>query len=324
MANFQRTPGDKTTRLDKDSASLALVLEEHAKIDLWGGGPGGIPLVVDSDDRGVVEVSDEPVAFNGSSWLSTYGVAGMNSGNTRITARLLDQCYADIGSRRRAWSAAPIWASLQVTVFGAEYRQGGGTWGNLTYGSMNPAWKNVKWTTMGEAGCGPTSLADVLDYLDRISPTAPRGPMSYAGITPKNTMDYTSRYGRAADDKGVPQGTSGKIMVDNISRFWPEYSGRAVASLEEAKILLRSHHPIVFLAKNTVTWKYDSKGNKNQITWPGHFMVVLGYEGNGDPFWISDPSRFQSKFISADELKKCAMWVVTRIQDDGNSCSVSP
>jgi len=324
MANFQRTSGDKSTRLDKDSGTLALVLEERVKIDLWGGGPDNIPLVVDVDEPSIVEVSTDPVAFNRASWLSTYEVSGMRSGTTRVSARPLNQCYADMGSRRRAWTAAPVWAALQVTVFGAEYRQGGGTWGNLTYGSMNPAWKHVQWTTMGEAGCGPTSLADVLDYLDRLSPTAPRGPVSYVGITPKDTMDYASRYGRAADDKGVPQGTSGKIMMDNIGRYWPNYSGRPVKDLDEAKILLRHNNPIVFLAKNTVTYKYDGKGNKQQITWPGHFMVVLGYEGNGDPFWISDPSRFQSKFISADELKKCSMWVVRRLWDDGNSCRADP
>lgn len=31
---------------------------------------------------------------------------------------------------------------------GAEYRQADQPWGNVKYGSTNPKWKNVKWTTM--------------------------------------------------------------------------------------------------------------------------------------------------------------------------------
>jgi len=323
MTNFQKTPTQNSTRLDKDSGTLVLVLEERVKIDLRGGGPNEPPLVVDADDRGIVEVSDQPIAYSGPSSLSTYEITGMRSGVTRVTARLVNQSYADVASRRSAWMTAPVQASLHVTVFGAEYRQGGDGWGDLTYGSTNPAWKHVKWTTMGEAGCGPTSLADALDYLDRLSTAASRGPVSYAGITPKDTMDYTSRYGRAADNNGIPAGTSGAIMMSNISRYWPDYSGRAVTSLDEAKILLRHDLPVIFLAKNTTVWKYDRNGTKQEITFPGHFMVVLGYEGGGSTFWISDPSRFKARFISAAELKKCQMWVVTRQpDDDGNSCKV--
>jgi hypothetical protein len=323
MANFQKTGADNSTRLDKDSGTLVLVLEERVKIDLMGGGPNEPQLVVDADDRGIVEVSDQPTSYSTSSSLSTYEITGMRSGITRVTARTMTQSYADMGSRRRAWLMAPVRASLQVTVFGAEYRQGADGWGNLTYGSTNPAWKKIKWTNMGEAGCGPTSLADVLDYLERLSATAPRGPVSYVGITPKDTMSYTSTYGRAADKNGIPAGTSGEIMMSNITRFWPDYSGRAVRNLNEAKILLRGNLPIVFLAENTTVWKYDSNGTKQKIKFPGHFMVVLGYEGKGNTFWISDPSRFKGRFISAEELKKCRMWVVTRNSyDDGNSCRV--
>lgn len=311
MANFQRTTGDKTTRLDKNAATLLLVLEEYTKIDLAGTDARGLPLVVDADDPFVVDVSGDSIALDNKSSLSTYGVTGMRSGTTQVTARSLNQSYVDPGSRRRAWQTAPVLASLKVTVFGEEYRQAGGTWGNLVYGSTNPNWKNVKWTTMAEAGCGPTSLAMVLDYLERLSPAAPRGPVSISGVTPVNTMEYSSRYGRAADDKGIPQGTSGKVMMDNVSIYWPQYMSRPVLNLADAKALLRQSKPIVFLAKDrVVTWKYDKKGNRVEQAWPGHFMVVLGFEGNGDPFWIADSSRFQGKFISASELSKCAMWVV--------------
>jgi hypothetical protein len=324
MPNFQRTAGDKTTRLDKDAKTLVLVLDEHTTIDfyLWSASgvmvlvPGGLPMGVDADDSNVVSVSVEPRAFNAAEGLATYEVTAIRSGSTRLTARPLSKSYANPAQRRRDWLSSPIVAELNVTVFGAEYRQSGGPWGKSTYGSTNPAWRNVHWTTMGEAGCGPTSLAMTLDFLERLSPNAPRGAVSFAGVTPADTMKYTSQYGRAANAQGVPQGTSGQIMMDNISRYWPKYTSRPVLNLEDAKALLRQHKPLVFLAKNNVvTWKYDQKGNRVQKAWPGHFMVVLGFEGDGETFWIADSSLFQGKFISASELRRCTMWVVERWQD---------
>src|SRR5262245_3935894 len=156
LANFQRTKGGKSTRLDKDSSTLVLVLSEAVKFDL-AGAPWG--TIVGADDESIVMLSEGPVGGKGD----TYSVVALSSGTTRITARRVMQSYVKKADERRAWLAAPILASLDVTVFGAEYRQDGGTWGNATYGSTNPMWKDVKWTKMSEAGCGPTSLADVLD-----------------------------------------------------------------------------------------------------------------------------------------------------------------
>lgn len=321
MANFQRTAGDKTTRLNKDAKTLTLVLNEYTTIDLLDTGgtmiiPGGLPTVVDADDPNVVSVTAEAIKFDAAKSLATYEVMSLRSGKTRLTARPLFKSYADAAARRRDWLSAPVIAELKVTVFGAEYQQAGGTWGNVVYGSTNPTWSNVQWTTMAEAGCGPTSLAVVLDFLERLSPKAPSGAVSFAGVTPKDTMTYTSQYGRAANAQGVPQGTSGKVMMDNISRYWPGYTSRPVLGLDDAKALLRQNKPLVFLAKdNVVTWKYAKNGQRVEKLWPGHFMVVLGFEGTGDPFWITDSSRFQGKFISASELKKCEMWVIERWQD---------
>ncbi|HTO62723.1 MAG TPA: C39 family peptidase [Bradyrhizobium sp.] len=321
MPIFQRTAGDKTTRLDKDAKTLVLVLGEHTTIDfnLWSN--SGVMVLeqmimdVDADDPAIVSVG-EPRGFNAAEGLSTYDVLATNSGSTKLTARPVFKSYADPAQRRRDWSSSPVAAELNVTVFGAEYRQSGGTWGNLTYGSTKAAWKDVHWTKMAEAGCGPTSLAMIIDYLERLSPRAPHGAVSFAGVTPADTMKYTSEYGRAADDHGVPQGTSGTIMMNNISRYWPDYTSRPVLGLDDARALLRHQKPLVFLAKdNVVTWKYDRKGDRVEQKWPGHFMVVLGFEGRGDPFWIADSSRFEGKFISASELQKCAMWVVERWQD---------
>ena len=311
MANFQRTPGDKTTRLNKDAATLILVLDESTKIDVAGMGAYGLPLAVDAADPVVVNVSEDPVAVNNKTSLSTYRITGMRSGTTQIAARALTQSFVDPASRRLAWNTATTFATLQVTVFGVEYRQAGGTWGNLVYGSTNPKWKHVKWTSMAEAGCGPTSLAMVLDYLERLSPMAPRGPVSFSGVSPARTMEYSSRYGRAADKKGVPQGTSGQVMMDHISVYRPQYMSRPVLSLDDAKTLLRQSKPIIFLAtKSVTTWKYDKHGNRVEQAWPGHFMVVLGSRAKairpGLP--TPRPSRESSLALPSSRNVRCGPW----------------
>lgn len=36
MAHFQKTAGDKNTRLDTVDKTLVLMLDERVKVDLWG------------------------------------------------------------------------------------------------------------------------------------------------------------------------------------------------------------------------------------------------------------------------------------------------
>lgn len=62
MANFQKCPADKNCRYDSGIGRLVLTLGEIGKIDLYGGGPGGVELVVDVNDPSVVSVSSRPAA----------------------------------------------------------------------------------------------------------------------------------------------------------------------------------------------------------------------------------------------------------------------
>jgi hypothetical protein len=197
---------------------------------------------------------------------------------------------------------------------GEEYRQAGGPWGNLKYGSTSPRWKDVKWTDMAAAGCGPTSLAIVIDYLYR--PTAPERvfPVSLRGIDPQDTMQYTSKYGRAADNKSQPSGTSGTVMMDNISKYWPDFTGEKVLDVDHAASLLRAGSPLVFLCRHCTTYKYV-KGQVKTTTFSGHFMVLLGVENDSKTFWITDPSLAHTTYISRDELKNSDIWRVYRNPD---------
>jgi hypothetical protein len=120
-------------------------------------------------------------------------------------------------------------------------------------------------------------------------------------------MNYSSRYGRAAVD-GVPQGTSGETMVANLGKWWPGLSGEQLAGVDGAIRYLRAGSPLLFLAKGASTYKFDTKGNKQTKAWPGHFMVLLGVESDGNTFSISDPSGARHKFIDKSELSKCLIW----------------
>lgn len=314
MSNFQKSAGDQSTRFDTGIGRVVMMLGESAKIDLWGGGPAGLELVVDANDPSVVLVSTSWIKQSGNLW--TYTLQALKTGNAMLEARIFDVCPTS-ETRRRDWFTKPVWASIQLSVMGNDFLQSGSTWGNLKYGSTNPAWKHVDWTTMAYAGCGPTALANVLDYLFRLFSTTGTA----TGVTPSVTMGYTSQYGRvagASKDRAeiVPQGTSGDTMIKNLGKYWPGYAGEEVASIDLAVRWLRAGTPLIFLATgNATTWKYKADGTKNVSTWKGgHYMVLVGVESNSDGpdqrFWVADPSLARTRYTSTADLKQCRMWRV--------------
>ncbi len=314
MANFQKVPGDQSTRFDAAARRLVLTLNETVRLDLFGGDGDGRELLVDSDSPAVLECSPAPVARNG--WLHTYALTALSAGEARLQARVPNASFAPAG-RRAAWQGMPVYTEAKVLVTGAEFRQAGGNWGNKAYGSMNPAHKNVAWTTMAEAGCGPTSLAVVMDYLLRLDSAAREVPASFTTTSPLETMEYTGYNGRAVGADGQPAGTSGEVMINNVSRWWPDYTGERVASVDAATALLQAGNPLVFLCVKGDTWKYEA-GKKVVKTWTGgHFMVLLGYESNPagkpDTFWITDPSLAHTQYVSRATLQgTCQIWHVRR------------
>jgi hypothetical protein len=319
MANFQPNPEDRNGRFDTGVRRLVMMLGETAKIDLFGPVPG---LVVDTNARGIVKVSEKPIRTRGA--IATYELTPIQPGNVMLEARLFDKEPATIEERTQRWfTTRDPWDYIQLSVMGNDYMQSGGTWGNTKYGSTNPAWKDVPWTTMAYAGCGPTALANVLDYLIRLF--AASGTVS--SVTPLQTMAYASKYGRAAgpDKSGdvVPQGTSGDVMLANVGKYWPGFAGEAVgggparqAGVDLAIRWLRMGTPLIFLASgNVTTWKYDVGGRKQEHKWTGgHFMVLIGVESNSQGpdqrLWVADPSLARTRYIDADNLSRCRIWRV--------------
>ncbi|MEY4581942.1 MAG: hypothetical protein RL701_6645 [Pseudomonadota bacterium] len=307
MAQFQKNPTDTDVRLDPANGRLTLMLEERAKIDLWGGGPRGEQLMVDIVDLSVADVAS--LARGADANLCSIQIQGLASGETKLEARLLLQTPSDAAARRAQWLAAPVWASIKVSVLGNAYRQSGPRWGNLIYGSTNPRWKDVKWTTMAYSGCGPTSLAIVMDYLIRLDAAkdGPVGPVSFRGTDPVEAMTFTSKFGRAADGAGLPSGTSGPTMVNNIGQYWPGYAGTKLATIDEATRLLRDGNPLLFLCHNCTTRKMVH-GKSLSHTFPGHFMVLVGVEHDEKTYWIVDPSAGNYKYIDRKQLDKTEIW----------------
>src|SRR3984893_4699891 len=179
---------------------------------------------------------------------------------------------------------------------------------------------------MSQAGCGPTSLAIIMDYLLRLERAQSNHdePVCYVGTTPKDTMEYTSAHGRKADkDKKessptygtvVPQGTDGTIMMRDISTYWPDFEGEKVLSVDDAARFLRMGSPLVFACRGCTTYKLNAKGEHQNKTYPGHFMVLVGVESGDKTFWISDPALTHTTHISRGELegKNNEIWRIYR------------
>jgi Peptidase_C39 like family len=316
MANFQKTTGDRNTRFDTGIGRVVIMLGETAKIDLWGGGPPGTELVVDVNDTSAVAVSG--ASSKAGPNLMTYELKPLKSGNVMLEARVFDICPTP-ETRRRDWFTKPVYAYIQISVMGHDFMQSGGTWGQIKYKSTKKFNLPVEWSTMAYSGCGPTALANVLDYLFRLY--AATGNAA-AGITPLQTMDYSSEYGRAAGltsggDKMEGKGTDGNVMINNLGQRYPGYAGEKIQSVDLAVRWLRAGTPIIFLANgNTATWSNNPNGSRSVHRWKeGHYMVLLGVEDGPEDanqlFWVADPSLARTKYTSRADLQKCSgMWRV--------------
>ena len=175
------------------------------------------------------------------------------------------------------------------------YEQFDRLWGNRVYGVHRDD------TTIAAAGCGPTSLAIVLQYLMN-NGSRPRAAC-YA-ITPGETADYAATHGRVSG-----HGTAGDPMIRGIKEQWPEFDGSKV-SLQEAIGLLEEGKLIIFLCKGCRGYTRNRDLHRDtDVTYGGHYMVLAGVEGSSDAnriFYVVDPGRNAShamRFIKQAELR---------------------
>ncbi len=183
-----------------------------------------------------------------------------------------------------------------------EYEQFDSRWGATRYGT------NPSCTTVREAGCGPTSLAIVLNYLYAEDPELAGAGGNIDFVTPPETVRYAETHGRVCNS-----GTAGDTMVTNVHTGWPGFRGRRI-SLVEATQFLRTGIPVIFLCRNcTGTTRSGAPSH-----YGGHYMVLRSVDATGTTYSVLDPGRGERRdieTISARELQRntAGFWVIERI-----------
>lgn len=179
------------------------------------------------------------------------------------------------------------------------------------YEQFDKRWKEVVYgtkpgdTTIGQAGCGPTSLAIVLQYLMN---NGSRPRQACYAVSPLQTANYASTHGRVSG-----HGTAGDPMIKGIKDHWKGFDGVRV-TLDEAASLLEEGRLIIFLCKGCEGRTRLGRA----VRYGGHYMVLAGIDEGSGPnrlFYVVDPGRNQRnamRAITHTELKRhCAgfWWV---------------
>ncbi len=160
-----------------------------------------------------------------------------------------------------------------------EYKQFDSRWGGEQYGT----------NTIKGSGCGPTSLAIVLNYLNQEDPEHPKE------IRP----DETAGYALAAGARVPNVGTSGPTMIAHLDhKNWRQFHGERFhgeqISLSQAVTELGNGNPVIFSGHNIRGTRHDGKLSK---PYGGHFMVLSGVNESGTVFNVLDPGRREATDI---------------------------
>jgi hypothetical protein len=188
-----------------------------------------------------------------------------------------------------------------LTAGATEYKQFDPRWGALRYGS-SPRCTNIK-----QAGCGPTSLAIVMNYLYQEDPEMLVGSSGFEIVTPPETAAYAATHGRVCNS-----GTAGDTMVTRVDTAWPGFTGRPI-SLTKAAAELRTGNLVIFLCHDC-TGRTQSGGPKR---YGGHFMVLSAISDDGTTYDVLDPGAAEAKDIETISHKELqthtgGFWIVER------------
>jgi hypothetical protein len=163
-----------------------------------------------------------------------------------------------------------------------EYKQFDSRWGGIHYGTAKEC------TSIQEGGCGPASLAMLLNFLYAEDPEAiTAGTIEF--VTPDVTAAYAATHGRVCTGGG---GTNGTTMVTQVSTRWPGYRGREI-TLAQTAAELRNGNLVLFLC-HKCTGK--TRSNKDR-SYGGHFMVMNGVDDTGEIFNVLDSGSNETRDI---------------------------
>jgi hypothetical protein len=189
-----------------------------------------------------------------------------------------------------------------LTSSATEFEQWDPRWGAIRYGT-SPNCTNIQ-----AAGCGPTSLAIVLNYLYQEDPESLASQGGFEIVTPPQTATYAATHGRVCNS-----GTSGDTMVTQIGSGFPGYAGQRI-TLEQTVAELRQANLVIFLCHGC-TGNTRSGGTKH---YGGHFMVLRSVDSTGRTFSVLDPGAGETRdieTISRTELGAHAsgFWKLSRM-----------
>lgn len=241
-------------------------------------------------------------------WILTFP-AGDRSGITQVEFRYPDLMPGLIRVLRNE--------EMQRGVL-HRYEQFDRRWAREIYGN-SPLDTNI-----GHGGCGPTSLAIVLQYL--MNNRSRRQNASHV-ITPLQTALYAARHGRVSATRLHPsRGTNGDAMIAGIHRQWPEFSGSRI-NLTQAITLLEEGNLVIFLCTGCRGFSRSRPVHRQpDVSYSGHYMVLSAVDraqGSNQIFHVLDPGRNAAgamRFITRTELlhRSGGFWWVYRLDDLGS------
>lgn len=163
------------------------------------------------------------------------------------------------------------------------YQQFDDRWGDTVYG------RDKSYTSMTEAGCGPTALAMMMDFRDQEDPEGQHSRGVKDPYTPRKMADYATYHGRVKDN-----GTDGATMMNDLAGSFPGFSGNTLNSRANATKSLRDGIPVAFLGHDIT-----GKGGDGEDTKPykGHFMLLNGVSDDGKTYNVHDGGRNSSRNI---------------------------
>jgi len=212
------------------------------------------------------------------------------------TTQLLLNRKADLEKQKEQLAKA-------LTGDALEYEQFDKRWGATRYGLKEEC------GSIGSSGCGPTTLAILLNHLYREDPENLSAHSRMEIVSPEETATYAETNGRICG-----KGTSGNAMVTNVPTQWPGFEGERL-DINQATSELRNGNLIIFLCKSC-TGQNKKGGDKS---YKGHFMVLSGVNGSGKKavYDVLDPGANERADISTISYENLSghnggFWIVRR------------
>lgn len=162
------------------------------------------------------------------------------------------------------------------------YQQFDERWGDSVYG------KDKSYTSMTEAGCGPTALAIMADFADQEDPEGKRSQGIQDHYNPRRMADYATNHGRV---KG--SGTDGNRMMGDLSGSFPGFEGHALNTRANATESLENGVPVMVLGHDIHGTRADGEDTK----YGGHFMVLNGVSDDRKNYSVLDGGRNSNRNI---------------------------